>query len=117
MYLKVYSSYNSINGLENAGSPDNRSDLGRKPPAIYSSNKFAKSRTLSDSHQDENINEKHQPVIMGRGGGRIGDYSSVKVGAQYDSNGTLGGIEPNRKPMSVEEMLKLKKKNFLNQNK
>jgi len=111
-----YTSYNSGNGLESAGSPDNRSDFGRKPPAnIYSSNKFAKSRTLSEAPQDENLNEKHQPVIMGRsGGGRMGDYQSVKIGNQYDTNGSLG-IEANRKPMSVEEMLRLKKKNSLKQ--
>lgn len=88
-------------------SPDHRQSQN-----IYASHKVSNARTLSDTAPEENHVERQRPFVGGNGA-RMNELMPKKDAAQpsyKEAMGGFGGLEPNRRPMTVQEMLRLKKK-------
>ena len=63
---------------------------------------------MSDTAPEENNMERQRPFVGGNGA-RLNELMPKKDGtAPYME--TVGGLEPGRRPMTVQEMLRLKKK-------
>jgi len=96
--------YGPSNGYgDHVTSPDNR-----QSQTIYSSHKMANARTMSDTVPEENQMERQRPFVGGNGA-RLKELMPKKDGNPAYME-ALGGLEPNRRPMTVQEMLRLKKK-------